>query len=160
LEDRSKTPPPGSLYQALRSSGCSDFCGEAGENVKTQEHTVALVDDDPNFRKALSRLLSERGYRVEPFASAAEFFRVAPSTKAACLIVDIRLGETSGLELARHLAADGFELPVIFLSSCEDDVVRMRCHELNCAAYLQKPCPEARLIEAIAAAIGSKAKRG
>lgn len=128
--------------------------------METQQHTVALVDDDPAVRTALSRLLSARGYRVEPFASAAEFFRAAPSTKAACLIIDIRLGETSGLDLARHLAADGFELPVIFLSSCDDDVVRMRCHELNCAAYLQKPCPEARLIEAIALAIGSNTKRG
>lgn len=126
--------------------------------METQEHTVAFVDDDPNVRKALSSLLSLRGYRPEPFASAAEFFRVAPSTKAACLILDLRHGETSGLDLARHLAADGFELPVIFLSSSEDDAVRMRCHELDCAAYLQKPCPESRLIEAIAGAIGSNPK--
>jgi len=129
--------------------------------VKTQEYSIALVDDDPNVRKALSHLLTVRGYRVEPFASAAEFFRVAPSTKASCLILDLRHDETSGLDLARHLAADGFELPVIFLSSCEDDEVRMRCHELlNCTAYLQKPCPEALLIEAIASAIGSNTKRG
>lgn len=128
--------------------------------METQEHTVAIVDDDPGLRKALARLLSVRGYRVEPYASAAEFFRVAPSSKASCVLVDIRMGETSGLDLARHLAADGFEFPIIFLSSCEDDVVRLRCHELNCAAYLQKPCPEARLIEAIAKAIGSTPKRG
>ena len=128
--------------------------------METQEHTVAFVDDDPNVRKSLSSLLSARGYRVESFASAAEFFRVAPSTKAACLILDIRDGETSGIDLARHLAADGFELPVIFLSSSEDGVVRMHCHELNCAAYLQKPCPEGLLIEAIAVAIGSNSKNG
>ena len=128
--------------------------------METQEHTVAVVDDDPNVRRALSRLLSAHGYRVKPFASAAEFFRVAPSTKAACLILNLRHDETSGLDLAHHLAADGIKFPVIFLSACEDEAVRMRCHELNCAAYLQKPCPEARLIEAIAGAIGLNSKRG
>jgi FixJ family two-component response regulator len=127
--------------------------------VESQGHTIAIVDDGPSERASLSRMLSLRGYRVEPFSSAADFFRAAPASEASCVIVDIRRGNTSGLELARHLAADGFKFPVIFIGNSDDDLIQMRCHEVSCVAYLQKPYSENRLIDAIATAIGSKTKR-
>ena len=128
--------------------------------MAAQEHTIAIVNDSQTAREALSRLLSTRGYRVEPFPSAADFYRSAPTSKASCLIVDIRRGNMAGVDLARHLAADGFEFPVIFIGNSEDDLIRLRRRELNCVAYLQKPYPEDRLIEAIAKAIGSNTKHG
>lgn len=128
--------------------------------METQGHTIAIVDDGQSARESLSRMLSMRGYRVEPFRSAGDFFRAAPASAASCLIVDIRRSDMSGLDLARHLAADGFRLPVIFISSLQDDLIRRQCHELNCVAYLQDPFPEDRLIDAVATAVGSKTKRG
>ena len=128
--------------------------------MESQGHTIAIVDDGPSERAALSRMLSMRGYRVEPFSSAADFFRAAPASEASCLIIDIRRGDASGLELVRQLTADGFKFPVIFIGNSDDDLNQMRSHEVSCAAYLQKPYSENRLIDAIAMAIGSKTKRG
>ena len=118
------------------------------------EHTIAVVDDDPSVRKALARLLSVFGYRVELFASAEEFLGAAPTSKAMCLLLDIKLGATSGLDLARRLSAEGFDFPIVFMTGSEKDVVRLQCLDFGCVAFLQKPIPEVHLMDALAKAIG------
>jgi len=119
-----------------------------------REHTIAVVDDDPAVLRSLARLLSVFGYRVEPFASAEEFLIAAPASKAECLVVDFNLGDVSGLELARRLAAAGFKFPIIFMTGSADDTVRIQCMEFGCVAFLHKPFPEDRLTEAITRALG------
>ena len=116
-----------------------------------QENTlaIAVVDDEPGVRKALARLLSAFGYRVESFASAEEFLSAAPTSKATCLIVDFNLGDVSGLELARRLSKAGFDFPIIFVTGSADHTVQMQCMEFGCAAFLHKPFPEDRLMQAI-----------
>lgn len=122
--------------------------------MTTREHTIAVIDDDPSVRKALRRLLSVFGYRVELFASAAEFLDAAPTSKAMCLLLDIKLGAMSGLDLARRLAADGFDFPIVFMTGSANNVVRMQCLDFGCVAFLQKPILEARLMDALAKATG------
>ena len=124
--------------------------------MATCGHTIAVVDDDPSVRKALARLLSVFGYRAELFASAEAFLDAAPASAALCLLVDIKLGAMSGLDLARRLAADGFDLPIVFMTGSEKDVVRLQCLDFGCVAFLQKPIPEARLMDAVARAVGAK----
>ena len=124
-----------------------------------QGHTIAIVDDDPAVLKSLARLLSVSEYQVEPFASAEEFLTAAPSSKATCLLVDFNLGDVSGLELARRLAATGFHFPLIFMTGSADHTIRMQCMELGCVAFLHKPFSEDRLTEAIAKALGSTGNR-
>jgi FixJ family two-component response regulator len=116
-----------------------------------QENTIgiAIVDDEPGVRKALARLLSAFGYRVESFASAEEFLSAAPTSKATCLIVDFNLGDVSGLELARRLSKAGFDFPIILVTGSADDTVRTQCMEFGCVAFLHKPFPEDRLMQAI-----------
>ncbi len=82
---------------------------------------VGIVDDNPVMRQALATLLSALGYRVQSYASATEFSAVAATTEAACLICDIQLGATSGIELTRQLAADGSKFPTIFMTGSKDD---------------------------------------
>ena len=125
-------------------------------NVAIGEQTIAVVDDDPSVRKALARLLSVFGYRVELFASADAFLVAAPASKAVCLLVDIKLGAMSGLDLARRLAADGFDFPIVFMTGSEKGVVRLQCLDFGCVAFLQKPIPEAHLMDAVAKAIGAE----
>jgi len=67
--------------------------------------TIAIVDDDPGLRRALGRLLSTFDYRTETFGSAGEFLLAAETSKLACIVVDINLGDTSGLELVRQLSS-------------------------------------------------------
>jgi FixJ family two-component response regulator len=106
-------------------------------------------------RKALARLLSVFGYRVELFASAEAFLDAAPASKAICLLVDIRLRAMSGLDLARKLSAEGFEFPIVFMTGSEKNVVRLQCLDFGCVAFLQKPILEERLMDAVAKAIGA-----
>ena len=118
-------------------------------------HTVALVDDDPSLRKALARLLSVLGYRVEAFASAEDFLNAAGATQANCLLVDVDLGEVSGLDLVRRLSDRGRKIPTVFMTGLKDEGIQQECIDLGCVAFLRKPVPESVLMKAIARAIQS-----
>jgi FixJ family two-component response regulator len=117
---------------------------------------IAVVDDDLDVLSSLEHLLSSCGYHSKPFASAEEFLNAAPTLKAACLIVDIQLGNISGLELVSALCEQGYASPVIFITGSRDELHRRRAMELGCSAFLLKPFSAERLIEAVAKAIGSK----
>jgi FixJ family two-component response regulator len=114
---------------------------------------VAVVDDDPGLLKALGRLLTELGYRVELFASGEALMNARASFEATCLVIDINLGDGSGLDLARRLDNFGVAVPIIFMTGGQDDAIRAECLDFGCAAFLLKPFTEERLTEAIAEAI-------
>ena len=122
--------------------------------MATRQYTIAIVDDDPNFRTALSRLLGAIGHRPVLFSSAGDFLSAAATTEATCLLLDINLGDTSGLDLARQLSDAGFNYPLIFMTCSDDDTVRNLCMDFGCVAFLRKPFHEEQLIEAIAKANG------
>jgi FixJ family two-component response regulator len=114
-----------------------------------QPSVIAVVDDDPTIREALERLLSSYGYRTELYSSAAEFLGAAIKSEAACLLVDIQLGDISGIELARHLAANGFKFPIIFMTGSSDQDIRRQAMAFGCVAFFQKPFGADELIDAI-----------
>jgi FixJ family two-component response regulator len=117
--------------------------------------TVAIIDDDPGMRSSTASLLSAFGYGIETFGSGEEFLNAAATSAAICLVVDIKLGNISGLDLVRQLAAADFNLPVIFMTGCADETIRSQAMQLGCCvAYLKKPFPGNLLIEAIIRAAG------
>ena len=116
---------------------------------------IAIIDDDPGMRDALERMLSALGYCTEIYASAEEFIRAAMTTEASCLVVDIQLGDISGVELGRHLAASGFTFPIIFMTGSQEETHRRQAMDFGCVAYLNKPFPAKQLIEAITKATQS-----
>jgi FixJ family two-component response regulator len=122
--------------------------------MATQRTIVAVVDDDFALRKATATLLSALGYRTELFASGGAFLDAAMRSEASCLIVDIQLGDISGVELGHQLAVTGFKFPIIFMTASEDDTTRRRAMQLGCVAYLRKPFPADELIDAVVKAIG------
>ena len=80
------------------------------------EPTVFIVDDDESFRKSLSRLLTSAGHQVETFSSAIEFLYHDPYDGPACLLLDIRMPELSGLELQKELAKLNRTLSIVFIT--------------------------------------------
>jgi FixJ family two-component response regulator len=124
-----------------------------GGTSLSEQKLIAVIDDDPEILESVELLLSCHGYDTKLFASAEELLCVAPTLEAACLIVDIQLGGISGLELVRALCADGFTLPVIFITGSRDELHRRRALELGCAAFLLKPFTADRLIETVEKAI-------
>lgn len=125
----------------------------------SQQVVIAIVDDDVGIRRALEALLTSWGYRVELYRSAEEFIRAAPSSSASCLLVDIQLGDISGVELGRHLSGIGFVFPIIFMTGSEDELFRRQATDLGCAAYLMKPLKMAELKEAINLALGKNDRK-
>jgi FixJ family two-component response regulator len=111
---------------------------------------VAVIDDNLGILGAMGRLLSAFGYDTELYASAREFHDVAMTTEATCLIVDIQLGESCGIEFAQLLAEAGFAMPIIFMTADDNGSVKRRAMEIGCSAFLRKPFSAGTLIEALA----------
>ena len=114
---------------------------------------VAVVDDDPGIRKSLHGLLSKFGYAVYTYESAEAFLDVARTSSANCLVLDIQLGDISGIELGRELAAAGLSFPIVFMTHLDDAAIEEQATRLGCVAYLRKPFSADVLIEAIVKAI-------
>ena len=94
--------------------------------MSAEDDVIAVVDDNDVIREALDRLLVAAGYRTELYASAEEFLRAATATRAACLMVDVELGGTSGPQLLRNLAARGLRFPAILMSASGDPAAATR----------------------------------
>jgi FixJ family two-component response regulator len=122
--------------------------------VATIGKVIAVIDDDEALLEALGRLLSSLGFQTELYGSAEAFIAAATRSEAACLIVDIQLGDITGVELGRHLSAIGFTFPIIFMTGSDDRMARNQAIEFGCVAYLKKPFPVEQLEAAITEAIG------
>ena len=118
--------------------------------MTAEDDVIAVVDDSEIIREALDHLLVSVGYRTELYASAEEFLRAAPGTRAACLVVDVELGGTSGPQLLQELSARGLRFPAILMSGCGDPAVRRRAAELGCLTFLLKPFAPTDLLETLA----------
>jgi FixJ family two-component response regulator len=116
--------------------------------------TIAVIDDDPEMRASMASLLSAYGYCPETFDSAETFLTCASTSKATCLVVDIQLGDISGVELAHQLAAEGFLYPIIFMTGLDDEVIRRQAVAAGGVAFLRKPFPAQMLFDAIKKAAG------
>ena len=117
--------------------------------MPAKRKVVAVIDDNLGILGAMSRLLSAFGYDTELYASAKEFDDVAMRTEAICLIVDIQLGESCGIEFAQQLANAGFTMPIIFMTADDNESVKRRAMELGCRAFLRKPFSADALIGAL-----------
>ena len=118
-----------------------------------QQKTVCILDDDPDMRKALERVLSVHGYRPCSFASIAEFHAGANLQEAACLILDIHLKGESGFDLKQQLSHAAPALPVIFMTGRDCDANREAARQAGGVAYLAKPFGSKALLDALETAI-------
>ncbi|MEO8120352.1 MAG: response regulator, partial [Rhodoferax sp.] len=82
--------------------------------------TVYVVDDDEAVRDSLQWLLEGKDYRVRCFESAESFLSRYDAREVACLIVDIRMGGMTGLELQSRLIETGSPLPIVFITGHGD----------------------------------------
>jgi FixJ family two-component response regulator len=121
--------------------------------MSDSQKIVAVVDDDPEMRASLATLLDAVGYCAETYDSAETFLTCASTCKACCLVIDINLGDITGVELAHQLCADGLKWPIIFMSGLDDAAIKIQASALEPIAFLQKPFRANDLIDAIKKAI-------
>lgn len=114
-----------------------------------QRKVVFVVDDDPSMLKGVRRLLKQHGFETVPFETAKALQDHDDFERAICLVVDVNLGDGSGIELRHRLAEAGVSLPVIYITGNDSDATRMAAMASGCVAYLTKPFPAQSLIDPI-----------
>jgi len=114
---------------------------------------VYVVDDDDSVLKALRRLIHSVGLEVETFSSASAFMKRKVSDLPACVVLDIRLTGKTGLDLQSDLGEAQRVLPIIFLTGYGDIPMTVRAMKGGAVDFLQKPCDDRELLDAIARAL-------
>lgn len=112
-----------------------------------------LVDDDPSFLRALSRLLQAGGYQVEAFASPEEFLRRRRSEAPGCVVLDLNMPGPGGLGLQEALARAEEPLPIVFLTAHGDVPSAVRAMKGGAEDFLTKPVQGEELTAAVERAL-------
>jgi FixJ family two-component response regulator len=121
--------------------------------VKQPDSIVYVVDDDSSVREAIKSLIRSVGLRVETFGTAQEFLKSARPDAPGCVVLDVRLPGLSGLDLQRELAANGINLPVIFITGHGDIPMSVRAMKAGALEFLTKPFRDQDLLDAILQAL-------
>jgi FixJ family two-component response regulator len=128
---------------------------ELREGRMPKRSLVSVVEDDQFFRGSMKRLMRSLGYRVEVFASAADFLASPRLAETACLIADVDMPAMTGVELYRHLIGSGHAIPTILVTAYADDDVRSRALKDGVICCLRKPIDEQHLKQCLHAALTS-----
>ena len=108
--------------------------------------TVYVVDDDEAVRDSLQWLLEGKDYRVRCFDSAESFLSRYDAREVACLIVDIRMGGMTGLELQNRLIESNSPLPTVFITGHGDVPMAVDTMKKGAMDFIQKPFKEDQLV--------------
>ena len=117
------------------------------------EPTVHIVDDDPSFLLALSRLLRASWFRVETYSSAMAFLGESRPDEPGCVIADLQMPDIDGLELQSALAEGQSPLPVLFLSGHADTASTVRAMRGGAEDFLEKTAERSVLLDAVRRAL-------
>jgi FixJ family two-component response regulator len=123
------------------------------------EPLVIVVDDDASLRNALNNLFRSVGLRVDVFGSAAELLQSKLPDVASCLVLDIRLPGTSGLDFQVELAKADIHIPIIFMTGHGDIPMSVRAMKAGAVDFLTKPFRDQDMLDAVSAAIERDRKR-
>ena len=115
--------------------------------------SVSIVDDDPEFRDSVERLLRSVGLHTRQFSSVSDFLNAGPSDGPTCLVLDIRMPGGSGLELQRDLAAANRHVPIIFITAHGDIPMTVQAMKGGAIEFLTKPFRDQDLLDAVEAGL-------
>src|SRR5215472_13660420 len=111
--------------------------------------TVLVIDDDPDVRASVGRLLRSLGIDFQLFASISEFLESDPPDGPTCLVLDVRMPGQSGLDLQRELARAQREIPIIFITGHGDIPMSVQAMKGGAIEFLTKPFRDQDLLDAI-----------
>ncbi len=106
---------------------------------ETEKGSIALVDDEENIRETVGFALRREGYRVDVFTDGLEAWERLEEELADVVVLDISMPRMDGLELCRRLRKLSESLPIIFLTSRDEEFDRVLGLELGADDYLCKP---------------------
>ena len=110
---------------------------------------VAILDDDPSVRTALGRLLKAEGMTVAVHATSDELYKSIAQKCPDCLLLDLQMPETSGLDVLKYLDQRHIHIPTIMITGHDEPISRSACLNAGAMAYLIKPAHAGLLIQTI-----------
>ena len=113
---------------------------------------AAVVDDEPEMRKAIRRLLATRGIRVEEYERGDEFLAALGSRPLYCVLLDLHMPGVNGFQVLESLSIQRNRVPVIVITAHDEPGTAERVRALGACAYLKKPVERNDLFAAIAEA--------
>jgi two-component system response regulator ChvI len=115
--------------------------------------TIALVDDDKNILTSVSALLEQEGYQVRSFSDPAAALTALTAAAPDLAILDIKMPRMDGLELLRRLRQGDGDLPVIFLTSKDEEIDELMGLNAGADDYIRKPFSQRLLLERVRAVL-------
>jgi FixJ family two-component response regulator len=115
--------------------------------------SVLVIDDDPEFRDSVARLLRTIGLHTRQFSSVPDFLKADTPEGPTCLVLDVRMPGRSGLELQRELAAANRQVPIIFITAHADVPMTVQAMKGGALEFLTKPFRDQDLLDAVEAGL-------
>jgi RNA polymerase sigma factor (sigma-70 family) len=119
----------------------------------TEAAVVFVVDDDPSVRSSLKFLISTVGIHVETFDSAEAALQKLTPDAPDCLVLDVRLRGSSGLDLQSELAGRNCQVPIVFITGHGDIPMTVRAMKAGAVEFLTKPFRDQDLLDAVHVAL-------
>lgn len=124
-----------------------------GSGAAAEPPLILVVDDEAPVRNALCSLFRSVGYRAESFAAPQILLDQGIPEDACCLVLDIRLPITSGLDLQKQFNHGGIAIPIIFMTGHGDIQMSVQAMKAGAVDFLPKPFREQEMLDAVKAAI-------
>jgi FixJ family two-component response regulator len=136
------------LLESIRLALC-----ELNDEPGGARNLISIIDDDEAVRRTTTLLIESFGFRAAAFESAEDFLGSGNLNDTSCLIVDIRMPGTNGLQLQSQLAASDCRIPIIFITAYDDKESRRRAMQAGAVAFLAKPFRDEQLFQWIRSAL-------
>src|ERR1700685_3651994 len=115
--------------------------------------SIAIIDDHEAMQDSLRDLMEAAGLVARCFGSAEEFLESDLHTRAACLIIDVRMPKLSGLQLQARLKGEKGNIPIIFITANGDARMRIQAMREGAVEFLAKPFDHQLLLKRLSAAM-------
>ncbi len=118
--------------------------------------TIFIIDDDEAIRDSLDVLLKTVGLNATTFGSGDEFLEAYDASWEGCILLDIRMPGTSGMEVQKQLAENGCRLPIIFITGHGDIPMAVEAMHVGAFDFIQKPFRDQDLLDRIDEALAAR----
>ena len=135
------------------SASASGIGAQLCASIVQEDALVLIVDDDAAIRDALIDLMESVGLEAIAFASARELTESELPDRPCCLVLDVRMPGSSGLDLQQHLAAGGQAKPIVFITGHGDIPMSVQAMKAGAVDFLTKPFRDQSLLDAVTAGI-------
>ena len=140
-------------YTELRSNCLESLTSPTMFHMVAATTLVAVLDDEPEMRKALRRVLASRGFRVDEYERGEDLFAAIETHTPDCLVLDLRMPGLDGFCVLEAFRCRHIRLPVVVVTALDEPDTEQQVLALGASACLKKPVDREVLLSAIAEAM-------